>query len=95
MCFATRSPPVCKWWAKLVDDSGGVVIRFWQDMTKLANMLLTNVLEDARLSAPPAEILIQPKNGPVHTFDRPEDMELKSMVAGGEGLAERPRLNIV
>lgn len=68
---------------------------FSQDITKLANMLLTNVLEDARSSAPPAEILIQHKIRPVHSFDGPEDMELKSMVAGGDGLAERPRLNVV
>lgn len=41
-----RASPVCRWWIELVDDFGRVVIRLWQNMTKLANIVLSGGVKE-------------------------------------------------
>lgn len=50
---ATRSSPVCSCRVKLEDDSGSMVIRLLQGMTKLVN-----TLKDVQLDGPLGELLI-------------------------------------
>lgn len=61
-----RSSLVCRWWIELVDDSGRLVIRSLQDVTRSANVMLGDGVENAWPVGPPAELFVGQKIGPVH-----------------------------
>lgn len=66
---AARLSPACKWWGKLVDDSGSVVFRWSQDVIKPASRVLSDGAVDAWI---PVDILIVHKTGPMHPHNSPE-----------------------
>lgn len=71
---------------ELVDNSFRVVIRSSQNVTEVANMALSEGVEDV----PPVKTLTGHEIRPVHLLFDPECVEQDAMVADSKALAERP-----
>lgn len=93
MWSPTRSLPVFRRSVELVNDSGRVVIRLSQDVTKPANTVLSDCAEDVQLAIPQVKLLIRHKVEPMHPLYGPEGTGLEAIDAGGKNLSERPSLN--
>lgn len=61
-----RLPPVYRWGEGLVEDFGRIVIRLSQDVTKLANTVLSDGVEDVQLTSHLVELLIEHMIKPGH-----------------------------